>query len=135
MTPIRKIIYHASRTEFTRYFWAGSLTFLTDFLILFVLTEFIGINYLWSNLAGVSVGILMSYLLCVKWVFMDRRYNRIALEFPLFVLTCLVGLVLNEMLMWVIVEFGGIHYLISKVIVTAVIFIFNFFLKKILLFR
>ncbi len=135
MSPIRKIIYHASSTEFKRYFWAGSLTFLTDFLILFVLTELVGINYLWSNLAGVLVGVGMSYLLCIKWVFKDRRYNRVALEFSLFALTCLIGLILNEALMWVIVEFGGIHYLISKVIVTAAIFVFNFFFKKVLLFQ
>ena len=133
--PIRKIIYHASRTEFTRYFWAGSLTFLTDFLVLLVLTEFTGVNYLWSNLVGVCVGIVMSYVLCVKWVFLDRRYNQISLEFPVFVVTCLVGLLINQLMLWGAVEFGGVHYLVSKVGITAVIFVFNFFFKKIVLFQ
>ena len=104
--------------------------FLADVLTLFVLTELVGINYLLSNLAGMCVGILVSYLLCVKWVFLDRRYNRVALEFPLFILTCLIGVSLNELLLWLVVEFGGIHYLVSMVIVTAVVFIFNFFFKK-----
>jgi putative flippase GtrA len=135
MTPIRKIIYHASRTEFTRYFWAGSLTFLVDFTILLLLTEFAGIDYLWSNLAGVCVGIVVSYLLCIKWVFVDRLYNQVVFEFPLFALTCVVGILINEFFLWVFVEFGGIHYLVSKVIVTAMVFAVNFFIKKILLFR
>ncbi len=135
MEPIHKIIYHASRTEFTRYFLAGTLTFLADFLILFLLTEFVGINYLWSNFVGVCVGIVLSYILCVKWVFKERRYNRISLEFSLFALTCLIGILLNGLLMWTIVEFGGIHYLLTKIIVTAVIFVLNFVLKKILLFQ
>ena len=135
MTPIRKIIYYASRTELSRYFWAGSLTFLVDFLILLVLTEWAGINYLWSNLVGVCVGIVMSYLLCIKWVFLARRYNRMVYEFPLFVVTCFFGILLNESLLWGTVTFGGIHYLLAKVIVTAAVFIVNFMLRKIFLFR
>jgi len=135
MTPINKIVYHASRTEFTRYFWAGSLTFLVDFLILLLLTEVGGINYLWSNLAAVSVGIVMSYLFSVKWIFLDRRYSRVVFEFPIFVLICVVGIILNETLLWASVEFGNIHYLVAKVVVTAVIFAINFFAKKIILFR
>ena len=135
MTPISKILYHASRTEFTRFFWAGSLTFLIDFLILVLLTEVGGVNYLWSNLAAVSVGIVMSYLLCVRWVFLDRRYNRVVFEFPIFVLISVVGLMLNESLLWASVEFGKIHYLVAKIIVTAAIFSVNFCVKKIILFR
>lgn len=135
MTQLPGIIHHASRTEFSRYFWAGSLTFLTDFTVLVLLTEVAGINYLWSNLVAVSVGILMSYALCVKWVFLDRRYNRVVFEFPLFVLTCGVGILLNELLLWGLVEFGGRHYLVAKVLVTAVVFVVNFSLKKIILFR
>lgn len=135
MTPIRKITSHASGTEFTRYFWVGCLTFLVDFLVLYMLTELAGINYLWSNLGGVLVGIVMSYLLCVNWVFKDRRYNRVVIEFSLFVLTCLIGILLNEGMMWVIVEFLKIHYLLAKIIVTAMIFVINFLFKKKLLFQ
>ena len=135
MTPIRTIIYHVNRTEFSRYLLAGSLTFLMDFLTLILLTEFAGFNYLWSNLVGVFVGIVVSYFLCIKWVFLNRRYNQVALELPLFVMTCLVGVLLNELMLWLLVEFGDIYYLTSKVIVTAVVFVFNFLLKKTLLFR
>ncbi len=135
MTPIRKIIYHASRTEFARYFWAGSLTFLTDILVLVLLTEVAGINYLWSNLVAVSVGMVMSYLLCVKWVFVERRYNKVVFEFSLFVLTSIICLFLNEALLWLLVEFGKTHYLVAKIIVTAIVFVVNFGIKKIVLFR
>lgn len=135
MSPIRKILYKASSTEFNRYFWAGSLTFLVDFIILLTLTELLGVNYLWSNLAAVSVGILMSYLLCVNWVFQSRRYNRVVFELPLFVMTSVVGIVLNEFLMWTFVEKVVIHYLVAKVVVTLAVFLVNFCLKKVLLFQ
>jgi len=88
MSPIGKIVNYANRTEFNRYFCAGCLAFLTDFAILFLLTEFFAVNYLWSNLVAVSVGLTLSYLFCIKWVFLDRRYNRVVVEFPLFVWGC-----------------------------------------------
>ena len=135
MSQLRKIMNHCSRTEFMRYFWAGSLTFATDFTILFSLTELAGVNYLWSNLAGVSIGIILSYLLCIKWVFVDRRYNQITLEFPLFILTCIVGVVLNEFCLWLFVEYIDLHYLAAKLVVTALVFVLNFLMKKMILFR
>jgi len=134
MTSLQKVFHYASNTEFLRYLWAGSLTFLTDFLILIVLTELVGINYLWSNLAAVSVGMLLGSLLCINWVFQNRRYTRVAQEFRLFVLICIAGILLNEALLWACVEFGKTHYLVAKVIVSAVVFVINFCLKKMILF-
>jgi putative flippase GtrA len=132
--PIHKIIYHASRSEFTRYFWAGSVAFLTDLIVLLLLTEAVGVNYLWSNLVSVSAGMMMSYLLCVNWVFVHRRYNQAVFEFSVFILASVVGLVLNEVMLWSLVEFGQIHYLGAKIFVTLFIFVINFCLKKRLLF-
>ena len=130
-----KIMQYPNKTEFARYFWAGGLATLADFAVLLLFTEVFDINYLWSNLIAVSVGLVMSYVLCVRWVFLDRRYNRVVLEFPLFVLTCIIGLLLNELLLWAFVEFGGIDYVLAKVIVTGIVFFVNFGVKKVVLFR
>jgi hypothetical protein len=37
--------------------------------------------------------------------------------------------------MWVVVEFGGAHYSVAKVVVAGAVFIINFGLKKAVLFR
>lgn len=134
MSTVRRTLHYAGRTEFARYFWAGCLAFLTDFTVLLLLTEGAGINYLWSNLAAVSAGMVASYLLCVKWVFVARRYHQVTTEFSVFVLVSLCGLALNEALLWVSVEFFGFHYLVAKVIVTLAIFVVNFCLKKKIIF-
>lgn len=129
-----KVFLFAGNTEFKRYFWAGSLTFAVDLSILLILTEVAGINYLWSNLISVCCGILVSYLLCIKWVFNKRRYSSVSFEFPAFVVTCIIGIFLNEFLLWISVEKINFHYLAAKVLVTLFIFVFNYLLKKILIF-
>jgi len=125
----------ASRTEFTRYFWAGSLAFAVDFSIFYLFTESVGLNYLWANLIGVCFGIVLNYLLCVSWVFVERRYSQVAFEFPLFVLLSVVGLAMNEFCLWIAVAFANVHHLVAKILVTFGIFIVNFYMKKIILFR
>lgn len=134
MSALQKTLHCLGHTEFARYFWAGSLAFVTDFAVIVLLTEGVGINYLWSNLAAVSVGMVISYLLCIKWVFVERRYTRVAWEFSLFALTGGLCLVLNEALLWALVEFGQVHYLAAKIVVTLAVFAINFCLKKVLLF-
>ncbi len=135
MTTLTKIIRQANQTEFRRFFWAGSFAFCIDFFTLFFLTEIFKVNYLISNLVAVSLGVIISYLLCIKWVFNKRRYNRVALEFQIFVLLSIIGLILNESLLWSFVEVFKTHYLVAKIIVTLAIFVVNFFLKKVVLFR
>lgn len=120
--------------EFHRYLWAGSLAFGADFAILFISTGLFGINYLISNIFSFSVGLFVSYTLCVKWVFRYRRVANASHEFLIFSGVALVALALSELCMWLLVEIGSVHYLAAKVVATGVIFLFNFVLRKTILF-
>jgi len=124
----------ATGREFYRYFFAGLAAFGADFVALVLLTEGLGVNYLVANACGVSLGILVSYVLCVRWVFTQRRFSQVSIEVPAFVLTSLVGLVLNEALLWLFVEIAALYYLWAKILVTGLMFIVNFLLKKLVVF-
>ena len=52
-----------------------------------------------------------------------------------FALIGLIGLGLTELLMWLFAGRAGLHYLPSKLLTTALVFIWNFAAKKLLLFR
>lgn len=123
------------RMEVFRYFIAGGLAFGSDFLVLVALTELGGVNYLVSNIFGFCCGLLVSYLLCVRWVFARRRLSVPSQEFAIFALLALVGLGLNEGTMWAVVELAEQHYLIAKVVSTGIVFAINFGMKKVVLFR
>ena len=45
------------------------------------------------------------------------------------------GLAINELLMWLFTDWLLFHYLVSKIIATAVVFFFNFFIRKFALFK
>jgi putative flippase GtrA len=120
--------------ESMRYFVASAVALGADFLVLVGLTEFGKINYLISAALGFSVGLLVNYLLSVTWVFQERRLENRLLEALGFAGVGLAGLALNEGLMALFVEGFGLAYALAKIPATGVGFLFNYGLRRVLLF-
>ncbi len=120
--------------EFQRFFFAGGLAFLSDFTVFFFLTHFLKVHYLISNLFGFSAGLLVSYLLSIKWVFQHRKIKKAHFEFALFAAFALLSFLLNELVLWFFVQAFGIYYLTAKILATGATFLLNFSTKKLFLF-
>jgi len=118
-----------------RYFFVGGAAFLIDFSSLYILTDFFGIYYLSSAAIAFIMGLLTNYILSISWVFNKRTYDNIISEFTLFTILAIIGLTLNEVLLWEFTNNLNIYYLYSKVLATGIIFFFNFFIRKIILFQ
>ena len=117
-----------------RYGFVAVAAFAVDFTALFVFTEFIGLYYLLSAVVAFCLGLATNYTLSTCWVFSERRVSNRKLEFAINGSIALMGLVLNILLIWLLTEWGGLHYLYSKLISTATVFWWNFLVKKKLLF-
>lgn len=120
--------------EFHRSFWAGCAAFGSDFVVLLLLTELAGLNYLLANLFSFAAGLLVSYVLSIKVVFERRRYGHAGKEFLLFALLALISLLFNEGLLYAGVEWLGMHYAPAKAVAAVLVFCCNFVLRKAVLF-
>lgn len=118
-----------------RYTFVGGFAFLVDFGTLVVLTEFFNIHYLISAGIAFILGLTVNYFLSVKWVFNSRAMDNRLLEFVLFSVIGFVGLALNELFLWILTDIFLIYYLFSKLITTFVVYFWNFFARKMMLFN
>ena len=118
-----------------RYTFVGGFAFLVDFGTLFFLTEFFHIHYLVSAGIAFIFGLTINYFLSVLWVFSCRTMESRLLEFFLFALIGLVGLVSTELFLWILTDILLIYYLLSKIITTIVVYFWNFFARKLMLFN
>ncbi len=118
-----------------RYTLVGGLAFAVDFGSLFVCTEFFGIHYLLSAAIAFLLGLTANYLLSIIWVFNQRAVKNKLLEFYIFALLGIVGLGINELLIYVCTEFASMHYLFSKLVATGAAFLWNFASRKTILFQ
>ena len=121
--------------QFARYMVVGGLAFVVDFGMLYVLTEFAGLRYLISAAIAFLFGLLTNYCLSRNWVFHRRTIQNGAIEFAIFSAIGIVGLGLNEAIIWFVREQIHVHYLIGKAISAGTVLIWNFGARKFVLFR
>lgn len=118
-----------------RYTIVGGFAFVVDFGSLWALTEFAGFHYLVSAALAFVLGLTTNYLLSIAWVFNRRNVENRSKEFLIFAMVGVVGIGVNELMIWSLTEYAGFHYLASKIASTFVVYVWNFGARKILLFR
>lgn len=124
------------RIQAFRYLISGGTAFLVDTALLTLLTECFGREHLllWTGIAF-AAGLVITYLFSILWVFDKRSMKSRTAEITVFVLIGVIGLGLTELLMWLLAQKAGLHYLLSKIVTTVLVFVWNFAAKKLLLFR
>jgi putative flippase GtrA len=121
--------------QFARYLCVGGLAFVVDFASLYLLTEFAGLHYLISAAMAFLFGLITNYFLSRVWVFDRRTMGNAAIEFAVFAAIGVVGLGLNEFIIWSIKEKIHLHYMAAKTVSAGVVLVWNFGARKVMLFR
>ena len=148
--------------EFLRYIVVGGIAFVVDFGSLYLSKEYLFHNlsygiYL-STAVGFILGLIVNYVLSLKFVFTqakDQGKGRDTKSFAIFAVIGIIGLGLTELGMYIgcdllkpqldnslsyigslvnydLVKYG---YLLVKCIVTAIVLLWNYAGRKIIIFR
>lgn len=93
------------------------------------LKEVCKVNYLIAAGLSFSLSVVLNYTLCVLWAFkgVDKKNKKAMI---LFVATSLIGLGFNQLFMWLFVDLIKINYMISKIITTALVMVWNYITKR-----
>lgn len=117
-----------------RYTFVGGIAFVVDFGLLFLLTAYAGLHYQWSAAISFIAGLAVNYMISITWVFNADEGSRNRLyEFLMFAVVGVIGLGLNALIIYVFTELVGVYYLISKIISTIIVFLWNFLGRRYLL--
>lgn len=117
-------------SQLYRFGVVGIISFIIDYLLLIFMVEVIGIYYMFSATVSFAVSTIFNYIFSMLWVFKIERLNKHR-NFVIFILLSIIGLVINQVIMYVFVEKFKVYYIITKLIATAVVMIWNFTTKKI----
>ncbi len=116
--------------QFIRYFGVALVGYVFDFGTMILLHELLHIHYLVAATCGFVIGLLVVYILSNKYVFGKSKIKSRSAEFGLFALIGLVGLGVLNLLMWIFTDYFLINYIISKIIATIFVYMWNFFARR-----
>ncbi len=121
-------------SQLIKFGLVGGIAFLIDYGIMVFLTEVFKIPSLISAAISFTVSVIFNYIASVKWVFdVDKEKNSKTKELVVFILLSIVGLGINELIMWIMDKKFGIYYMISKIVATIVVMCYNFITRKLFL--
>lgn len=125
---------HELTREGGRYFLASAAALAVDAGTFLALIRLADVHYLVSAPIGFALGVVVIYLLSIRWVFTDRRLADSRWEFAIFTGIGIVGLSINELVIYLGVDRFALSYELAKLASAAAVFGFNFGARKLLLF-
>lgn len=111
----------------------GGLCFVIDYGLLIFLTEVISINYLISSGISFSASVIVNYILSLKYVFETDKKNNKVKECLIFIVLSIIGLGINQVIMWLCVDKLKFFYMIAKIAATIIVMVYNFVTRKLIL--
>ena len=131
--------------EIIRFAVSGGVCFLIEFALLVLLRDTCGLDTLVATPIAFTVSVIVNYLFCVKWVFPDagKQGNKARIAF---FISSIMGLFLNEGLMWLfrilfgedtvvmtVFGFTVTMYMVNKVLATLIVMVWNYITKRYIL--
>lgn len=110
----------------------GASGFIVNMSLLYILTEFLGLYYLYSSIIAVESSIISNFTLNELWTFIERGKEGVRHLFKRFLkfnTVSLVGLGINISLLYTLTEFLGVYYLVSNLIAVSVVFLWNYIMN------
>lgn len=111
----------------------GGIAFVIDYGLLYICTEWFGIYYFVSSIISFSVSVIFNYIASIIWVFDVDQEKSKTKNFIIFIGLSIVGLGINQVIMWYGVEVLYLHYMLIKLLATVIVMIFNFVTRKMFL--
>ncbi|GAB3622871.1 hypothetical protein GCM10027418_09530 [Mariniluteicoccus endophyticus] len=125
---------HSVLAQMIRYGFVSGLALVVDFGTMYVCIHGFHLPVLWSTTIGFALGIVVNFITSSLWVFPESPRRR-SVEVGLFLLVGVTGLLLNDLIVWFCHEKLGIWAMVSKMISTAIVFFWNFLLRRHLIYN
>lgn len=132
-------IYH-DYMKLVKYLAVGAVGTIADWSVFYLLIDFIGLYYLVAMAISYLVGMVINFFLNKHFTF-ENTYKKLHFQFASFALIALIGLALQEAIMYGLVQymFGATSdstlLFVARVVATLAGFIWTFIANKKVTFK
>ena len=121
-------------TKFLKFCVVGSSGMIIDFGITWLLKERVKINKYIANSTGFVLAATSNYFFNRLWTF-ESRDTHIAEQYSLFVIIAIIGLGINNLIIYILHGRLKYNFYLSKLFAIVIVTIWNFLLNFLITFR
>jgi putative flippase GtrA len=122
-------------TRLIRYFFVGGVAALVDFALFATLIKFFGVKWYYAGVVSFTFATLVNYVLSIRFVFESRARFTKQHEILLVFSASVIGLLVNQAVLYALVVTVGLQVLIAKVGATGAVFCWNYVARQSFIFR
>lgn len=120
--------------DFMLYVIVGGIATVCEWIIFYILNT----TFAWHYILATVIAYILSTF--VNWaagrIIMFKKTEKGLLhEITSIYAASVIGLLLNMLIMWLMVDLFSINSMLSKVIATGLVFIWNFLIRKIVIYK
>ena len=117
------------------YFFVGGISAIVDLGIYSLGIKLLKINWFYISFVSFFIAIIINYCLSIKFVFNSKvRFNKTHEIILVFIISG-IGMLLNLIILWILIEQKNIDEVYSKVISTGLVFFWNYNFRKYYIFK
>lgn len=116
--------------QILKFSLVGGTAFLIDFGLFALLTK-LGMHYLIAQIISFSISLLFNYIASIKWVFDAKKQT--SKEILTFIILAVIGLGINEVILYVGIDNFHFNTLLTKLFSTAIVMVYNFITRKLII--
>lgn len=113
-----------------RFSIVGAVATLIDFIFIYIFRDVCNLDLILSNTLSFTISVIYNYIASKTFVFnVDNNKNK-KQTFLIFIIFSVLGLGINNIILEILTNVLNLYYLVSKVIATIFVMIFNFITRK-----
>ena len=112
-----------------KYGLVGVMGMGLDFFITWLCKEQIKLNKYFSNSMGFIAAVINNFLLNRYWTFSQTHVDALP-QFSKFAIIAIGGLVINNSLLYVLINRSKLNFYYCKLFVIGIVFFWNFFMNQ-----
>ena len=117
--------------QFSRHVVIVTIAFLIDYELMVLLTEYVNMYYLTSATLSFIIATVFNYIFSMHFVYKKRTDMSPKVLFVIFIVLSAFGLLLNNFLMYVIVDNIQVSYKVAKISAALIVSVYNFLSRKV----
>ncbi|MEI3377316.1 MAG: GtrA family protein [Coriobacteriales bacterium] len=119
--------------QFAKFGVVGVIAFFIDYGLFLLMDYVFGVNYLVASAVSFTIATIFNFVASMRYVFAGKEGQTRTQQFVIFFVLSLVGLGLNQLILWACVDLLALLAWVGKLVATVLVMLFNFVTRKVFL--